>query len=600
MKSVIFGAGVNAQKTIKLLGKENISYIVDNDIKKDGIKIDEIPVYYFEKKKDEILKYHIVISVSQKYVQEIIQQLITEGVTSFETIFDIQKRITRRKIETRTDYLKIYHKAIEWIKLNSIKDKGIICNTDLTLPYPEVSGYYIPTLLNYGYRDLALQYAKWLCSIQKEDGSWYDTTDTAPYVFDTAQILKGLIAIRDILPKVDENICRGCDWILSNMQDSGRITTPDMSAWGTERTCSEIIHLYCLSPLKEAGKILERHDYIDAAYKILNYYKNQKNDEIMNFGLLSHFYAYVMEALVDMGEIETATEAMGKIQELQDEKGMVPAYKDVNWVCSTGLFQFALVWYRLGNVVCGNKAFEYACKLQNESGGWYGSYLTEKSKDEDNDYFPVSEISWAVKYFLDALYYKNITEFNLDASNFLDHIDKNDGRYICIKEAVHTNKSLKILDVGCGKGRYLKNLVIDEPQNQYFAIDISESVMSEIEGISKSFGTLTNIPFKENYFDIVYTCEALEHAIDIKSAIREMIRVTKPNGKIIIVDKNKDMLGILEIEDWEQWFDVKELSEIIKEYCNEVQVEENISYGEKKDGLFCAWIGKKKVFNQEC
>lgn len=43
--------------------------------------------------------------------------------------------------------------------------------------------------------------------------------------------------------------------------------------------------------------------------------------------------------------------------------------------------------------------FNYACKLQNKSGGWYGSYLSEENENEINTYFPNSEISWAVKYF---------------------------------------------------------------------------------------------------------------------------------------------------------------------------------------------------------
>lgn len=45
---------------------------------------------------------------------------------------------------------------------------------------------------------MAVTYAGWLCSIQHEEGAWYDTDDKEPYVFDTAQILKGLVAIYPI------------------------------------------------------------------------------------------------------------------------------------------------------------------------------------------------------------------------------------------------------------------------------------------------------------------------------------------------------------------------------------------------------------------
>ena len=119
-----------------------------------------------------------------------------------------------------------FYNAIKWVVGNTIDGNGITVTSQEKLIYPEVTGYYIPTLLQWGERDLAVSYAKYLCAIQKPDGSWYDAYDNAPYVFDSAQILKGLIAIRDTMPEVDDHIIRGCYWILSNMQGNGRVTTP--------------------------------------------------------------------------------------------------------------------------------------------------------------------------------------------------------------------------------------------------------------------------------------------------------------------------------------------------------------------------------------
>lgn len=494
---------------------------------------------------------------------------------------------------------EVYQKAIEWIENNTIDGQAIICNSDKKRGYPEVTGYYIPTLIRWGYRELAVSYAKWLCSIQKSNGSWHDVDDRDPYVFDTAQILKGLLAVRNIYPQVDRCIFKGCEWILDNMQESGRLTTPSMAEWGNRRICSELIHIYCLSPLVQAAEILGQPHYKEAAYKILNYYKNNHYEEIMNFGLLSHFYAYVMEALLDMGEEDMAMEAMEKVAALQKDSGEIPAYHNVDWVCSTGIFQFALVWYRLGNIERGNKAFKYACKLQNESGGWYGSYLSGENFQESNDYFPHSEISWAGKFFLDALYYKSIAEFNLQADSFLDRIQKDDGRYRIVENIVceqrkQQNSFLKILDAGCGKGRYLKNLIVDHPGEKYYAVDLSERVMDYIDEdkIIKTQGALTNINYPDGYFDIVYTCEALEHGIDIRNAVKEMSRITRDGGTIVIIDKNKDALGRMKIDEWEIWFYADELKSIMTEHCSSVKVVEKIEYEQKKnDNLFIAWIG---------
>ncbi len=317
-------------------------------------------------------------------------------------------------LQNEKDHL---HKALTWIRNNTIEHKGIAVTSKDQVIYPEVTGYYIPSLLKWGERDLAVAYAKYLCSIQKEDGSWYDSQDVAPYVFDSAQILKGLVAIRDVLPEVNEHIICGCDWILSNMQPDGRLTTPSKDAWGEDESfCSELIHIYCLSPIREAGRIFNKPEYLEAVNKILNYYKINKLDKIRNFSLLSHFYAYVMEGLFDLGEIDLCRESMNRLEKYRTRKGAIPGLNDVPWVCSTGLFQLAIVWYKLGELEKGNSLFYYALDLQNESGGWYGSYPAPgliagfyRGRKKPY-YFPDSEISWAVKYFLDALALKEKLE----------------------------------------------------------------------------------------------------------------------------------------------------------------------------------------------
>lgn len=598
-KYILFGAGYYATVAISLLGKENIEFIMDNNRDKAGSSVEGIAVYPYCEKRSQCGHYTIVISVSDRYCPQIEEQLKKDGFNNFLTVGRIQSEQTRKKIEGRFDNISVYKKAIGWIKNNSVDGQAIICNTGKRKGYPEVTGYYIPTLIRWGYRDIATGYADWLISIQKPDGSWYDTDNVSPYIFDTAQILKGLIAIREIYNdknKIDSAIVMGADWILSCMTEEGRLITPDMTCWGDDSsTCSELIHMYCLSPIADAGRIFNRTDYTDKAKQILEYYKNNYYDRIMNFSLLSHFYAYVMEALIDMGESDMAREAMDRIAKIQKKTGAVPAYNNVDWVCSTGLFQFALVWFRLGDMEHGLKAFNYACRLQNASGGWFGSYLSEDNCDEQNDYFPGEEISWANKYFLDALYYKNAAEFNGCASEFMDKISKNDERYTFVRDAVaKAGKGSRILDVGCGKGRYIKNLLEDFPDNKYAGVDISKNVMKWLDGsnVECREGTLTSIPYNDAAFDVTYTCEALEHAIDIESAIKEMSRVTRPEGYVIVIDKNKASYGALEIGDWEQWPDESYLKSVMEQYCYNVEVKHGLVYENMNcPDLFSAWIG---------
>ena len=151
------------------------------------------------------------------------------------------------------------------------------------------------------------------------------------------------------------------------------------------------------------------------------------------------------------------------------------------------------------------------------------------------------------------------------------------------------------MDVGCGKGRYLKNLLIDASKNSYYGVDISTDVMRLIHDkrIQLAQGTLTDIPHEDEIFDVVFTCEALEHAIDIDGAIRELARVTKKGGLIIVIDKSKSALGEMEITPWEQWFDEKELQDIMLKYCRSVEVHTRVPYENVKDSnLFSGWIGR--------
>jgi len=505
-----------------------------------------------------------------------------------------------------SNILEIYNNSKRWIHTNSIENKGIIVSNEFfgrykNTPYPEVSGYYIPSLLEWGEKKLAFQYTKWLCSIQKKDGSWFDYLDKAPYVFDSGQILKGLISIYPIMPEIKENIIKGCDWIVQNIQSSGRLTTPSTECWN-DHTCSELIHIYCLSPLIDASELFGKPEYKKSAQKCLNYYKKNYYEKLVDFHTLSHFYLYIVEALVDLGEIEIANKAIDSLIKLQEQHGFLPAYKDVEWVCSTGVFQFAVVCYKLGKKQPGDKAFDYACKLQLKSGGWLGSYGSGAS------YSVNEEISWCNKYFLDALALKlkshfsntvDLTDENVGHGTYAldDHIDKNDGRITTILELISSVKPKNLLEVGCGKGRLLKHIHTNHPKIELYGLDVHEDILSSLpKAVKKHVGSILNTGYKNEQFDLVCVVEALEHALDIENALEELVRITKTGGTIIIIDKNKENLGAMEMPSWEQWFDVQGLKTMLEKNNVEVIIKSHIPYDNQNgsDGLFVAWIGVKK------
>jgi malonyl-CoA O-methyltransferase len=280
---------------------------------------------------------------------------------------------------------------MEWFKANMVPGQGIIVHTKQPVPYPEVTGYFIPTLYDWGETELARTCTRWLLSIQLPDGA-FPAPDGVPYTFDTAQIMRGLNAALGDVDGVEASLRRACDWMLTQVDEDGRLKTPSTELWSD--IASDLIHTYALPPLAEAGRLLGVTDYTEAAHFVLEHYK--RREDLVPFNRLSHFHAYAMEALCEMGEMELAARGMADVARAQRADGGIPAYPDVDWVCSTGMAQYAIVWYTLGDRLHADKAMACLEKIQNKSGGFFGSY------GKGAKYIASAEISWAVKYFLDA------------------------------------------------------------------------------------------------------------------------------------------------------------------------------------------------------
>jgi malonyl-CoA O-methyltransferase len=284
-----------------------------------------------------------------------------------------------------------YERAMDWFKTNMVADQGIIVHTKQPVPYPEVTGYFIPTLYQWGEIELARTCTRWLLSIQLPDGA-FPAPDGTAYTFDTGQIMRGLVAALDDVDGAEAALRRACDWMLTQVEPNGRLTTPSTELWSD--IASDLIHTYALPPLVWAGERLGVAEYTDAARRVLAYYKQQQG--LVPFNRLSHFHAYAMEALCELGEHELAAQGMAEVERCQRRDGAVPAYPDVEWVCSTGMAQYAIVWYTLNRPEPPDRAMRYLEKIQNKSGGFFGSY------GRGAKYISGAEISWAVKYFLDA------------------------------------------------------------------------------------------------------------------------------------------------------------------------------------------------------
>jgi malonyl-CoA O-methyltransferase len=284
--------------------------------------------------------------------------------------------------------------AVQWLHAHELPTGGIRVHSAHPYAYQEVTGYIIPTLLEYGEEELAVRSLRWLVRVQRSDGAFTDPDRDTPYLFDTGQALRGLLAGMELVPEARHAAVKAADYLFGQMIAEGRggfrLGYEDGEAGGI----AEAIHLYVLPPLRQAAEQLGRPEYAEAARLCLECYIGSPG--FLNPDELTHFLAYQLEALIDLGHANQARPILDTLRQMQTANGSVRAQGGASWVCTPGLAQLAICWYKIGQQDPADRAMEWLERHQEPSGGFLGSY------GPGAGYFPEVEIGWAAKYYLDA------------------------------------------------------------------------------------------------------------------------------------------------------------------------------------------------------
>lgn len=112
-----------------------------------------------------------------------------------------------------------------------------------------------------------------------------------------------------------------------------------------------------------------------------------------------------------------------------------------------------------------------------------------------------------------------------------------------LREVIVTEK-LNVLDVGCGTG--VITLLLAEMGHTVTGIDFSEGMLGKAKERANSLnlivnfkiGDAENLPFEDEFFDVVINRHLLWTLPDPERAIFEWGRVLKPKGKVMIIDGN--------------------------------------------------------------
>jgi len=135
----------------------------------------------------------------------------------------------------------------------------------------------------------------------------------------------------------------------------------------------------------------------------------------------------------------------------------------------------------------------------------------------------------------------------------------------------------KLLDVGCGT-HYTFLSAVKLYINQGYGIDFKVQALKTNKIIIKQIKIEKKLPFEDNMFDVITMLAVLEHLEYSPLIIKEIERILKPGGKLILTVPSKIAKPVLEllafrlkiidkneIADHKKYYNYLELEELIKE-----------------------------------
>ncbi|MDA1184077.1 MAG: class I SAM-dependent methyltransferase [Acidobacteria bacterium] len=103
-----------------------------------------------------------------------------------------------------------------------------------------------------------------------------------------------------------------------------------------------------------------------------------------------------------------------------------------------------------------------------------------------------------------------------------------------IRDIVGDRRDLRMIDCGCGTGYNIKTLL--QPNGRAFAFDMSLDALQRARSSGRPLAQadMERIPFRSATFDLAISFDVVQSVSDDTAAVREMARVLKPGGHLVM------------------------------------------------------------------